>query len=256
MNNILDFFGTIVRSSYFQTIVSAFFGGLFAGLFSNYFESRRRVQDIRRDKYYEHRNTIVQLEHELLPARINLSRDIASLKDSKQNTVDSNKRIVLRFFKLTLSPNLSLKLLNLDLINLYARVFEQFEIINNDIDYINQIVIKIIDNYKSNQNDENLINQYFSFSEYLLSEIILTDNLSRELLSYCKVIISKDEKVILKKYIEVGGEIKYNISKKVINKTSRSIIHEETRPSKKGEVQPKFTTPFLDLRRVLYTTQM
>ena len=199
MSYFYSILNSVVNSSHFQVILSAFSGGLFAGLFSNYFESRRRVSDKRRDKYYNHRNTIVQIEHELLPARVNISRDITSLTDSLENTNESNKRIVLRFFKLILSPGLSLNLLNLDLINLYAEVFGQFEIINNDIDYINQIVSAVIEDKKNKRIDENLINQYFLFSDYLLSEIKMADQKSLKLVAYCQIALQKDEKDTLKK---------------------------------------------------------
>lgn len=80
-NNFTSLQNFFVSKS-FEIIAAAFFGGLFAGLFSNYFESRRRIFDKRSDKYHEHRNTIVQIEHELIPARVNLSRNIKSLMDS------------------------------------------------------------------------------------------------------------------------------------------------------------------------------
>lgn len=241
----------IFSSGYFQIILSAFFGGLFAGLFSNYFESKRRVSDKRRDKYYDHRNTVVQIEHELLSARVNISRNINSLNDSLKNTNEFNKRVVLRFFKLKLSSGLSLSLLNLDLINLYAEVFGQFETINNDIDYIDQMVSSIVEDKKNNKIDINLINMYFQFSDYLLSELGKTDQESLELVAYCKLILSRNEDNILKKYLDKGGQIKYNLNKKTINKSSSKITMEETKPYKKGEVRPKFITPFLDLKKTI-----
>lgn len=248
------FLSSIVGSSYFQIVLSAFFGGLFAGLFSNYFEVRRRLSDKRREKYFLHRNTIVQIEHESLPVRVNISRDITSLTDSLENTNELNKRIVLRFFKLNLSPGLSLNLLNLDLINSYAEVYGQFETINNDIDYISQIISSIIEDKKNDKVDENLINQYFQFSDYLLTEIKIADQKSLELLAYCKSILSRDEDEILKKYLAKGGEVKYNLGKKTIKKISNRVSREETKPYKKNEVRPKFITPFLDLKRVIIQT--
>lgn len=235
---------------YFQIILSAFFGGLFAGLFSNYYESRRRISDKRRDKYYDHRNTMVQIEHELLPARVNISRNIASLDASLKNTNKSNKRIILRFFKLKLSPGLSLNLLNLDLINLYAKVFSQFEIINNDIDYIDKLASSIIEDKKNNRLEDNLIDMYFQFSEHLLAEIKIADQISLKLVSHCKLILSKNEDDVLKGYLKKGGLIKYKFMKKTAKKISDKILKRETRPHKKGEIRPRFIAPFLDLKKV------
>jgi len=235
---------------YFQLILAAFFGGLFAGLFSNYFEVKRRISDKRRDKYYNHRNTIVQIEHELLPARINISRNLNSLDESIKNTNKFNKRIILRFYKLRLSSNLSLKLLNLKLINLYAEVSGQFETINNDIDYINQIVSVISEDKKNNKVDENLISLYFQFAEYLFITIKAVDEKSLDLVAYCKLIFLKKENEILKNYLDKGGQIKYNFLGKTFKKKLNEISREETRPYKKGEARPKFITPFLDLKKV------
>lgn len=251
MSYFYSFLRPIFNSSYFQVILSAFFGGLFAGLFSNHFESRRRISDKRRDKYYDHRNTIVQIEHELIPVRVNISRNVNSLEDSLKSTNELNKRVILRFFKLKLSSGLSLNLLNLDLINLYADVHGQFETINNDIDYISQMVSSIVEDKKSNRIDTNLINTYFKFSDYLLTELEKTDQKSLELLAYCKSVLTRDEDDMLKKYLDMGGQIKYKIGTKTIKKTSDEISKEEINPYKKGEVHPRFITPFLDLKRVI-----
>lgn len=241
----------IFRNSYFQIIISAFFGGLFAGLFSNYFESKRRITDKRRDKYYDHRNTIVQIEHELLPSRINISRNISSLIDSSTNTNETSKRIVLRFYKLKLATGLSLNLLDIELINLYAEVFSQFETINNDIDYINQMVTVIVEDKKNNKIDINMVTMYLQFSEYLLKELKSTDQKSLNLLAYCKLILDKNEKKILKKYINKGGQIISELSNKSIKNILKKITKEENRPYKKNEPHPQFITPFLDLKRVI-----
>ncbi|MFZ3301326.1 MAG: hypothetical protein WA152_01275 [Microgenomates group bacterium] len=242
----------IFTNSFFQIIASAFFGGLFAGLFSNHFESKRRVADKRRDKYYDHRNTIVQIEHELLPSRVNISRDITSLTDSLTNTNEFNKRIVLRFYKLKITTGLSLNLLDIKLINLYAEVFSQFETINNDIDYINQMVISIVEDKKHDRVDMNLVTMYFQFSEYLLIRLKETDQKSLELLAYCKLVLNKNEKKILKKYINDGGQIKSDLSEKSIKAVSRQVTKEENRPHKRNEAHPQFITPFLDLKKSLF----
>jgi len=244
-------FISIINSAYFQLMISVFFGGFFAGLFSNYFESKRRIAEKRRDKYYNHRNTIVQIEHELIPVRINISRNISSLDEALNNTNDSNKRIILRFFKLKLSAGLNLNLLNLKSINLYAETYGLFETINNDIDYISQMVSSIIEDKKNNRIDENLINSYIQFSNFLLAETREADQKSLELLAYCKSILDKDEEKILKKYLEKGGQVKYNFNKKSIKRISKRVVSEETRPYAKSETRPQFITPFLDLKRVL-----
>jgi len=241
----------IFTNSYFQIITSAFFGGLFAGLFSNYFESKRRISDKRHDKFFDHRNTIVQIEHELLPSRVNISRNMASLEDSFVNTNESNKRVVLRFYKLKLSQSLSLNILDINLINLYADVFSQFETINNDIDYINQMITSIVEDKKNNKTDINLIAMYFQFSEYLLNALKKVDQKSLELVSYCKIVLSKNENKILKDYVKNGGQIKYNLSKKSIKQKSNRISKEETKPYKKSEIRPQFITPYLDLKKVI-----
>src|SRR3989344_3565614 len=106
-------------SSMAAIILSSFFGGLFAGWWSNYFETKRRIHDKRHDKYYEHRNTIVQIEQELIPLRVNISRDLASITDAIENTNDQNIRFILRFDRLFLSTGLGLRLLSLDFINMY-----------------------------------------------------------------------------------------------------------------------------------------
>ena len=235
---------------YFQIILSAFFGGLFAGLFSNFYESKRRISDKRRDKYYDHRNTMVQIEHELLPARVSISRNIVSLDDSLKNTNKTNKRIILRFFKLKLSSGLSLNILNLDLINLYAKVFSQFEIINNDIDYIDKLASSIIEDNKNDRLEDNLIDTYFQFSEHLLSEIKKADKISLKLVSHCKLIFSKSEDDILKNYLKKGGLIKYRFMQKTVKKISDKLSREETKSYKKGEIRPTFIAPFLDLKKV------
>lgn len=251
MDRILNAISSITSSPYFQIILSAFFGGLFAGLFSNYFESKRRLSEKRRDKYYKHRNTVVQIEHELMPVRVNSARNIASLEDSLKNNTDSNKRIVLRFYKLKLSPGLSLNLLNIKLINLYAETYGLFETINNDTDYMSQMVATILEDKKNNRVDENLISTYLEFSSFLLTEIRQADEKCLELLAYCKSILDKDEEKILKKYLKEGKQIKYHFSKKSIKKITKQVVQEETRPEIKSEARPKFMTPYLDLRRVI-----
>jgi hypothetical protein len=59
---------------------SAFLGGFSAGVFIYYFNSKSRLNELRHTKYFEHRTTMVQIEHELIGVRANLSRNIESIK--------------------------------------------------------------------------------------------------------------------------------------------------------------------------------
>src|SRR3989344_6491762 len=56
-------------------IFTGFWGGLFAGLWGYYYQSKQRNEEKRADKYFDHRNVIVQIEHEMIPIRLNLSRN-------------------------------------------------------------------------------------------------------------------------------------------------------------------------------------
>lgn len=79
----------------------------------------------------------------------------------------------------------------------------------------------------------------------------MADRKSLELVAYCKAVLSKDENDALKKYLKNGGQVKYNMGKETIKKSSDRISKEETKPYKKDEVRPKFIAPFLDLKKVI-----
>ena len=183
----------IVNSSVglLSIIASAFFGGLFAGLWTNHFESKRRMNDKRIDRYYEHRNTVVQIEQELIPLRVNISRDFASITDAIENTNDLNIRFILRFHKLFLSTGLGLKLLSVDLINMYAQLYSAIETLNSDMDYISGMVDSVRDDQKIGKIDPSVIESYKVFLPQLKDECEEIDQRSMELLAVIKLAIGK-----------------------------------------------------------------
>lgn len=240
--------------SLFAIIASAFFGGLFAGLWTNHFESKRRINDKRTDRYYEHRNTIVQIEQELIPLRVNISRNLASITDAIENTNDLSIRFILRFHKLFLSTGLGLKLLSLDLINMYAQLYSAIETFNSDMDYISEMVSSVRDDQKVGKIDPSIIESYKVFLPHLKDECEEIDKKSLEILAVSKLAIGKEDKKIKDKYVKDGKEIKYVLTKSSLSQKYEEIKKEEDASSHKEEKQPKFVSPFLDLKKVLITT--
>jgi hypothetical protein len=236
-------------------IASAFFGGLFAGLWTNHFESKRRIHDKRHDKYYEHRNTIVQIEQELIPLRVNISRDITAIDDAIANTHETNVRFILRFYKLSLSTGLGLRLLSLDLINKYAELYSAIESFDSDIQYISGMVSSVMEDKKAGKIDDSMVESYKVFLPQLKDVCEQIDQKSLELLGMSKLAIGKEDKIIKDKYIDDGKEINYKFDKKSLDKKYEGIKKEEDGSLHKGEKQPKFVSPFLDLKKVLITPQ-
>lgn len=236
-------------------ILSSFFGGLFAGWWSNYFETKRRIHDKRHDKYYEHRNTIVQIEQELIPLRLNIFRDLASITDAIENTNDQNIRFILRFYKLFLSTGLGLKLLSLNLINKYAELYSAIESFNSDIDYVSGMISSIRDDEKEGRIDQSKVDSYRIFLPKLKDGAEQIDQKSLEILAMGKLAIGKDDRKIKEKYIKDGEEIKHSFGKKLLAQKYKSIKNEEDGSLHKDEKQPKFVSPYLDLKRVLITKQ-
>ncbi len=229
-------------------LLSAFAGGLFAGLWSNFFESRRRIKELRRGKYYEHRNTLVQIEQESIPARLNLSRNLNSLIIAKEGTNANNFRILLRMYKLHLSSGLGLKLLNVELINDYAQLYTIFENINSDIQYLEGVANIITEDRKQGKIDVSLVAMYPVLLEQLYKICLRADKKSLDMLSKCKIIFNKDDKKIIEKYIKNGGQIHYSISSKSILQENNKTIKEETRPFGKNEDKEQFVALYLDVK--------
>ncbi len=216
-------------------------------------ESKRRIHDIRHDKYYEHRNTIVQIEQELIPLRVNISRDIISIADAITNTHEANVRFILRFYGLHLSNGLGLRLMNLDIINKYAELYSAIESFNSDIQYVSGMVSSFMDDRKAGKIDDSMIESYKVFIPQLQDTCEQIDQKSLELLGMCKLAIGKEDKKIRDQYVEDGKEIKYTFDKKSLNNKYEGIKKEEDGSLHQAEKQPKFVSPFLDLKKVLIT---
>lgn len=248
---LLIIFTNFLSSKPFEVIGAAFFGGLFAGLFSNYFESKRRIFDKRSDKYHEHKNTIVQIEHELVPARLNHSRNIQSLEDAIKHTNPNNIRLIMRFYPLIFSTGLSLKLQNIDLINDYAEMYSTFESFNSDIKYIEGMIQMITIDQKNNKADESLLNSYVTMLEHLHKKSLEIEQESLRLLAKCQFILNTDDNKLKKIYLKNGDNIKYEITKEDLLLRSKMIEKEENRIPEDGEQQPKFFVPFMDLKKII-----
>jgi hypothetical protein len=234
----------------FLIILSAFFGGLFAGLFNYYFESKGRLREKRRDKYFENRNTIVQIEHELIPVRVNMSRNLNSIKIALDGTSDTQTRIVLRFYKLLFSTGLSLKLLNLNFINLYSELFSALESINSDMEYISGMTIKIRDDLENKRTvNESLIESYKLFLAQLKNSCESADAKSLQLLLMCQIALRGKDERLLKDYIKNGKEISYNLREKEIAEQKIKITNQENRKGTKKDKRPQFVAPYIDIRK-------
>lgn len=248
---VINSLAELFQNRTFEIILSAFSGGLFAGLFANYFEIKRRIREKRSNKYFEHRNTIVQIEHELIPARINIARNLASINNSIENTNQTQVRLILRFFKPFLSTGLSLRLLDLRFINIYSEVYILFETINSDIEYINGMISSIREDLQSRHIDESLLQSYVQMLSYMKEKCEEADHKSLTLLSLSKVALNKSDTGIKEAYLKTGNSIKYSVQKKKFKKEAIKIERGEHRPYKKGEMPEKFFAPFMDLKRII-----
>ncbi len=214
-------------------------------------DNKQRIEEKRFDKFYDHRNTIVQIEHELIPIRTKMARNLSVLKDAIKNTNPNNTRLILRFDKLNLSTGLNLKLLNLDLINEYSELLSLLETINSDFDYIEQMVTSLQN--RNNLSEEQILSLEFTYKTvlpYLLEQCERADCKCLQLLAKCKLTISKDVETELKSYQDKGGEILYNISNEKIKAKGAEIEEGEQITEKDNEPRPKFFSLYLDIKKV------
>ena len=226
-------------------IISAFAGGFFAAFWSNKYESKRRMDELRMDKYLEHRNTIVQLEHELIPERVSMSRNLASFVAFKEGTNETRFRILLRLYKLTLSPGLTLKLLNMDVLNEYADLYSMLESINLDIVYHDYLSDKILNDAKEEKIDESVLSMYATLVENLQKNCLIADEKSEILLAKCKAIVDLSDVNIKSEYIKNGGTIKYSIPNTVLQEKRNDIVSQEKPLDHTNRIQ--FVAPYMDL---------
>lgn len=231
--------------------MSAFSGGFFAGLWTYHFQYKQNIKERKLQKYIEHRNSLVQIEQELIPLRINMSRNISSIKGAIENTNTDNIRLVLRFFRLNLAHDFGLKLLNLDLINLYADFLIRINTLNSDFDYIDSMIKQIMKGPKSGIAFPSLLDGYRSMITYLNEKCIEVDKLSLDIDSMCKIILSRDDKKIKENYLKNNSEIKYIIEKNELNIQKNKILAEELRKPRKNEKSPNFFAPYFDLKKVV-----
>lgn len=238
----------------FAIIASAFFGGFFAGWWSNRFDSKRRIKERRVDKYNDHRNTVVQIEHELIPLRVNNSRNIEAIKNAIEHTYSYPTkvmiRVILRLYKLKFSTGLNLKLINLDLINKYAILYSDIESFNSDIQYLTSMVSMILEENKNNSFQPGILDSYKQFLPVLMERCEDIDKKSLELISYAKVAVYIKDKKIIDKYIKDGEEIKYAFDKKSLQEKTKFVKKEEDYKYHKKEKRQKFYSPYLDLIRI------
>lgn len=239
-----------ITTAFIGIVLSAFLGALFSGIVNNFFESRRRARDKRSDKYFEHRNSIVQIEHELIPLRLNTSRNIAALSDAIENTNPYNIRFILRFYKLSLSSGLSQKLVSLAFINKYAKLHSDIEIFNSDLEYVSGLVQMVIQNSKKGKVDKSINTAYKQFLPHLQQECEDIDQKTLELLTISKLALRNDDTRVKEQYIKDGKEIKYKFDKKSFKARQQDIEKEEDFSNHPDEKRPQFISPFLDLKRV------
>lgn len=250
---------SIISDSTISLFISAFLGGFSAGVFTYYFNSKSRLNEVRNTKYFEHRNTIVQIEHELVSVRVNLSRNIESIKTALEVKND-RYRFILRFFSLDISSGLSLRLLDLDFINKYAELYIIFQSINSDIEYLKSMVQEIqskidIDNPQPTPTLISLVNNYMLMLNHVYTQLLTSDKMSLELVAMCKIALIESPENKLKEYMRKGGEIKYSISKAAINKKIQMILKEENKRGSEEDPRPQFVALFFDMFRVMVTTR-
>lgn len=230
----------------FVTFLGALLGGLSAAFFTNYFESKGRVEQMRLDKYSDHRYTIVQIEQEVISIRLNLSRDIVSIKEALNNSNNLRVRLLLRLYKLSMSSGSGLKLLNLDLINEYFDVFTKIESVNSDFEYIaglvDQIRPEVVNKGKI---APGLVETYLKILSLVDQKCAELDKVTLELLALCKKSFKSDVEKERKEYVKKGGEIKYSFNNESLEEIMKKVVSEESdvRPN---VAQPQFFAPYLD----------
>ncbi|GEM_PF-2712697 len=253
--NLITTIWNFISNATISLFISAFLGGFSAGVFTYYFNSKSRLNELRHTKYFEHRNTLVQIEHELVGARVHLSRNLESIKTALE-VKDNRYRFILRFFDLSISSGLSLRLLDLNIINKYSELYIIFQSINSDIEYLRGMVHEIqskldIDDPKPTPALISLMNNYILMLSHINNQLLTSDKMSLELVAICKIALLEDPKHKLREYINKGGEIKYLISKTEIEEKIKKISDEEDKPGSEKDPRPQFVALYFDLVRIV-----
>jgi hypothetical protein len=178
-----------------------------------------------------------------------MSRNINSLATSIEGTNPNQIRIILRLYRLSFSSGLSLKLLNIDLINEYSDLYIVLETLNSDIQYIEGVASNILSDFKSGKVNETLIGMYPTLINQLYKTCLKADKKSLSLLSKCKLIFNQDDVVKKNSYLKSGGSINYNIAQKDIKNEESKIDKEESAP-RENEDKEQFIAPYMDIKRV------
>lgn len=224
-------------------------GGIAAALVTYYLDSRGRIREKRAERYLLHRNTLVQIEHELIPLRLNIGRDLKTLDETIAGCDENSTRVILRTYKLELSSNLGINMLDINLINKYSELYTLVESINSDLHYLEGITESIKTEAKQGQINFSGISTYLTFLPILRVSCRKADRLSLTLLSMIRCVLNDNDSPS-RKYFESSGKLeKYNFSKKDLLKDQKKIISQENRPFKNGKRPDKFVVFYLDLKK-------
>jgi len=236
----------------FQVFISSI-GGILAAILTFRLDSKGKMQNKRLDKYADHRNTLVQIEHELAPTRVSVGNNIKALEDAVQQFDSGVPRLILRMYKSDFSTGLSLRLINLELINDYSKIYILLKKINSDIDYLNQIVEKIQLWLEQEKDFSSLLVAYEKLIRYLVIQCKKADKKILDIVAKCKIALSLDEQEekIKNKYRKDGKEVIYSFPKNSLDSKKADIVQQEKRPYIDGENPDQTFMLYLDLKLVI-----
>lgn len=235
----------IVKNIVDLGIVSA--SGIIAAQYTYLLSQKGNIKEKRRDKYFKHRNTLVQLEHELIPARIDIGNNIKAFEDAIENTGPNKLRLILKMNKIDISTGLSLNLLDLEIINDYSKLYVLIKKINSDISYLDILLNKI----QEGQRSQDILDSYKLLQSHMLSQLRKIDDLGLDLLIKCQLIFKQDDEKLSKIYEKTEKLFGYDFDKKEIDEKKEEITNEETRPPNPGEEPDKNFLLYLDINRTI-----
>lgn len=208
-------------------------GGIVAALLANYLSQKSRVENKRKDAYIKHKNAVVQMEQELLAARIEIDRDIQILENSINFNSETKTRLILKMYKPDFSSGLGLRLLSVDFINKYYNLFLLFRKINLNIDYLSVVVADIRSGLKKNDLENNYLSTYRKIVGILFDQLKQAESDTLELIIMSESLLDLNEKEIISKFLENGKEINYNIPIEIMDKRKAQIFKNDKKLSKR-----------------------